>query len=136
MIEGKFSFVKQRLPLHPERVDHDGKVVTVLVKRPEEKGSDVALASHLIFDALDGVADSYAVLTNDSDLAPPVEMLTQRGHDVSLISVAGANYNKAFDAAGIRTVRQVRRGTLHASQFPRVLLDDQGRPVRKPPNWP
>ncbi|MGN6271781.1 MAG: NYN domain-containing protein [Protaetiibacter sp.] len=135
-IEGKFSFVKQRLPLHPERIDHDGKVITVLVKRPEEKGSDVALASHLILDALDGVADSYAILTNDSDLAPPVEMLTQRGHDVSLVSVAGANYNKAFDAAGIRTVRQIRRGTLRASQFPRVLVDEQGRAIRKPPSWP
>lgn len=70
IIEGKFSFVKQWLPLQPEQLDAQGQVVTTFVKRPEEKGTDVALASHLILDAVDGVADSYAVLTNDSVLAP------------------------------------------------------------------
>lgn len=135
IVEGKFSFVRQWLPLHPEKLDVHGKVITTLVKRPEEKGTDVALASHLILDALDGVADSYAVLTNDSDLAPPVEMLAQRGHDVALVSVAGSNYNKAFDLAGIRTVRQIRRATLHASQFPSTLVDGEGRTIRKPPTW-
>ena len=136
IIEGKFSFVKQWLPLQPEQLDANGKVVTTLVKRPEEKGTDVALASHLIFDAMDGVADSYAVLTNDSDLVPPVEMLTRRGHDLALVSVAGPSYNKAFDAAGIRTMRQIREGTPRASQFPATLVDGQGRTIRKPPSWP
>lgn len=41
------------------------------VNRPEEKGSDVALASHLLVDALENRADSYALITNDSDLVPP-----------------------------------------------------------------
>lgn len=48
IIEGKFNFVKQHLPVHPQEVGEDGRVLTVRVKRPEEKGSDVALASHLI----------------------------------------------------------------------------------------
>jgi len=136
IIEGKFSFVKQWLPLQPEQLDETGKVVTTLVKRPEEKGTDVALASHLIFDAVDGLADSYAVLTNDSDLVPPMEMLSNRGHDLALVSVAGANYNKAFNAAGLRAVRQIRQGTLRASQLPTTILDGQGRTIRKPPSWP
>jgi uncharacterized LabA/DUF88 family protein len=136
IIEGKFSFVKQWLPLQPEQVDASGKVITTFVKRPEEKGTDVALASHLILDAIDGVADSYAVLTNDSDLVPPMEMLSKRGHDLALVSVAGPQYNKAFNAAGLRTVRQVRQGTLRASQFPATILDGKGRSIRKPPTWP
>ncbi len=37
IFEGKFSFVKQRLPLHPEQLDANGKVITTLIKRPEEK---------------------------------------------------------------------------------------------------
>ena len=136
IIEGKFSFVKQWLPLQPEQLDAGGKVMTTLVKRPEEKGTDVALASHLIFDAMDGVADSYAVLTNDSDLVPPVEMLATRGHDLTLVSVAGPNYNKAFGAVGLKSVRQIREGTLRASQFPATLVDGLGRTIRKPPTWP
>jgi uncharacterized LabA/DUF88 family protein len=136
IIEGKFSFVKQWLPLHPEQVDADGKVITTLVKRPEEKGTDVALASHLILDAIDQVADSYAIVTNDSDLVPPVKMLAKRGHDLALVSVAGPHYNKAFDGAGLSAVRQIREGTLRAAQFPAAIVDSHGRTIRKPPSWP
>ena len=126
IIEGKFSFVKQRLPLHPEQLDADGKVITTLIKRPEEKGTDVALASHLIFDALDGVADSYAVLTNDWIRAAGGDADAARARR-GVVSVAGASYNKAFDVAGIRTVRQIRQGTLRASQFPATLVDGRGQ---------
>lgn len=135
IITGTFSFVKQWLPVHPEVLDPDGRVVTALVKRPEEKGTDVALASHLIFDAVDGVADSFAIVTNDSDLVPPLTMLAKRGHSLALISVAGSAYNKAFDGIGLDTVRQIRRGTLHSSQFSPVLRDAEGRTIRKPPTW-
>ncbi|MGO1532384.1 MAG: NYN domain-containing protein [Microbacterium gubbeenense] len=135
VIEGKFNFVKQFLPLHPEQVDTSGRVVTVRVKRPEEKGSDVALASHLIVDALEDRADSYAVVTNDSDLVPPMQLLRARNKDLALVSVAQEKYNKAFELAGIETVRQIRQGTLAASQFTPTLVDDAGRTIRKPPTW-
>lgn len=135
VITGTFSFVKQWLPMHPEVLGPDGKVRTTLVKRPEEKGTDVALASHLIFDAVDGVADSFAVVTNDSDLVPPLSMLAKRGHSLALISVAGSAYNKTFEGIGLDAIRQIRRGTLHSSQFPLVLRDAQGRTIRKPPTW-
>ncbi len=136
IIEGKFNFVKQHLPLHPERLDSTGRVATVKVKRPEEKGSDVALASHLLVDAFEGRADSYAVVTNDSDLVPPMQMLGARGTASALVSVAHERYNKAFDGVGIETVRQIRRGMLEASQFPPSIQDAEGRTIRKPPNWP
>lgn len=136
IIEGSFSYVKQHLPLHPEQLDESGRVRTVQVKRPEEKGTDVALATHLLMDAVDRVADSYAIITNDSDLVPPVKMLTSRGHSVALVSVAGPRYNKAFDHVGLETIRQIRRGTLRASQFPNSLVDSDGRRFHKPASWP
>lgn len=136
IVEGKFQFSRQYLPLHPEQLDGSGRVITVRVKRPEEKGSDVALASHLIFDALESRADSFAVITNDSDLVPPMQMLATRGRPVALVSVAREKYNKAFELAGIETVRQIRRGTLAASQFPDRIVDGDGRTIRKPPTWP
>ena len=80
-------------------------------------------------------ADSYAVVTNDSDLVPPMQLLSARKRSLALVSVAGARYNKAFDDAGLQTVRQIRRGTLAASQLPAVLLDEFGRTIRKPPTW-
>lgn len=67
IIEGKFLFSKQMLPVYPERLDANGRVEFVKVKRPEEKGSDVSLAAHLMLDAFRDSADLYAVATNDSD---------------------------------------------------------------------
>jgi uncharacterized LabA/DUF88 family protein len=136
IVTGTFHFARQYLPLHPEQLDQDGKVVTVCVKRPEEKGTDVALATQLVVDAFDRAADSYAVVTNDSDLVPPVQVLSDRGIDVSLVSVAEERYNKAFAQAGISGVRQIRRGVLESSQLPRTIVDAQGRTIRKPPTWP
>lgn len=136
VVMGTFHFVRQYLPLHPEQLDPEGKVVTVRVKRPEEKGTDVALATHLVVDALDGAADSFALITNDSDLVPPVRALTSRGVDITLVSVAEARYNKAFHEAGISGVRQIRRGTLAAAQLPERVVDPDGRTIRKPPSWP
>ncbi|MEW1963401.1 NYN domain-containing protein [Microbacterium sp. NPDC077644] len=136
IIEGKFSFVKQYLPVHPEEVDENGRVVTVRVKRPEEKGSDVALASNLLIDAMEDRADSYAIVTNDSDLVPPMQLLSERGKGIALVSVAHEKYNKAFEEVGLETVRQIRRGTLAASQFAMAVKDDEGRTIRKPPSWP
>jgi hypothetical protein len=45
----------------------------VRVWRTEEKGSDVNLASHLIVDARDQTFEKAAVVSNDSDLAWPIE---------------------------------------------------------------
>lgn len=136
IVEGNFLFTKPWLPLHPEVHDEVGHVLTVRVKRPEEKGTDVALASHLIFDAIEGAAEAFAVITNDSDLVAPVRMLTARGHQVHLVSVAGSQYNKAFDAAGIKSVRQIRRGLLVASQFPDSVRGADGQGIKKPKEWP
>ncbi len=135
IVEGQFSFIRQYLPVHPEQTDSDGQVKTVRVKRPEEKGTDVALATHLIVDAFDEVADSFAVVTNDSDLVPPVRMLCSRGHDLAIVSVADEAYNKAFDDLGLSAIRQIRRGTLRSSQLPERFVDADGRTIRKPPTW-
>jgi len=136
IVEGKFIFSKQHLPLHPEELDEAGRVRTVQVERPEEKGSDVALASHLVVDALENRADSYALITNVSDLVPPLRLLSSRGKDLTLVSVVNEKYNKAFESAGLRAIRQIRRGTLASSQFPATLRDAEGRTFRKPPTWP
>lgn len=135
IVEGTFLFNRQYLPLHPEVLDPSGRVVTVRVKRPEEKGTDVALASHLLVDAFDGAADSFAVVTNDSDLVPPMRMLAARGRSLALVSVAGDRYNKAFASIGLETVRQIRAGTLASSQFPDSLEDAAGRILHRPRRW-
>ena len=51
--------------------------VVAKVWKTEEKGSDVNLASHLVYDACQGSFDVAAVLSNDTDLVEPIRIVTQ-----------------------------------------------------------
>ena len=55
-----------------------GGPATVEVLRTEEKGTDVNLATFLMVDCCDGDFDEAVVISNDSDLATPVEIVRQR----------------------------------------------------------
>lgn len=132
---GRYILSKQWLPIHPQEIV-EGRVKTVRVKRPEEKGTDVSLASHLMLDAFRDRSDLYAVVTNDSDLVTPLQLLaTEARRNVGLVSVAGSRYNKAFDDVPLYTVRKIRRGTLQESQLSDRVQDAEGRWVHKPTSW-
>ncbi len=45
------------------------------VARREEKGSDVNVASHMFVDVLGGSVDAAVVVSNDSDLKMPVDVV-------------------------------------------------------------
>ena len=47
------------------------------VVKTEEKGTDVNIASHLIHDAHNGVFELAIVISNDSDLVEPVQIVVQ-----------------------------------------------------------
>ena len=53
--------------------------------RPEEKGSDVNLASRLLNDAWSDAFDVAAVLTTDSDLTAPIRLSVARNKTVLII---------------------------------------------------
>ncbi|MEE8374738.1 MAG: NYN domain-containing protein, partial [Acidimicrobiia bacterium] len=58
-----------------------GQNKSVVVQLPEEKGSDVNLASHLLSDAFTGRFEKAAVITNDADLAEPIRIVQ---HEIGL----------------------------------------------------
>lgn len=53
-------------------------VFMVSVARREEKGSDVNVASHLMLDVLEKRIDAAIVISNDSDLAFPIDLARRR----------------------------------------------------------
>lgn len=123
-----------RMPLHPWSLDAGGAPETVLVKRTREKGSDVNLATHLLWDALHREADAYAVLTNDSDLVTPVRMLRlMKGCDVGVISPTEQGSQHLSAVASWQ--RHLRRGVLAECQLPPVVETLTGRLVVKPEDW-
>ena len=109
---------------------------TVLHWKTEEKGSDVRLASRLVADACHKRFDLALVVTNDSDLLPPIQIVRNEIH-LPIIVVAPTINNRrvAIDLKNAATsVREVRANALAASQFAWSLTDKTGT-FTKPKEW-
>lgn len=106
---------------------------TAHVLRTEEKGTDVNLASYLLLDAFREDCETAIVVSNDADLKTPVEIAkTELGISVGVLNPHPLK-RRSFDLQPT-FFKQLRRGPIAASQFPRVLKDAQGK-IRKPPSW-
>lgn len=103
------------------------------VVKTEEKGSDVNLATHLISDAYEDRFDVAVLITNDSDLLGPVQLVAQRlGKKVGILN---PQKRASFVLKAAATFfKPIREGVLKASQFANPLTDASGS-FRKPPNW-
>lgn len=133
---GKYRVDPRVMPKHPTTFDEDGRPVTVKVKKTEEKGSDVSLASHLLLDAFLDEAEIYVVCTNDSDLVTPLRMVRfDLGRQTGLLSPMepkrASNELKQTDPS---IHRQVTLAALGASQLPDQLHDLHGV-IHRPAKW-
>ncbi|MGH3983222.1 MAG: NYN domain-containing protein [Pseudonocardiaceae bacterium] len=107
---------------------------TVEVIKTEEKGSDVNLATYLLTDAFRADADTFVLISNDSDLMEPIRLVRQElGYRVGIV-----NPHQVISRALQRTqpsfTKQIRQGVLAASQFPAKLSDAHGT-ITKPATW-
>lgn len=131
---GQFRTDPRRRPLaHPIQ----GVPRTVEILETREKGSDVNLATNLIGDGYDNDYEQAVVISNDSDLASPVAMVSSKLHlPVGVINPSpnlriGAP-KQLRDAATFQ--RRIRKKTLRDCQFPETLSDENGV-ITKPPEW-
>ncbi|WP_374109219.1 NYN domain-containing protein [Rhizobium sp. B21/90] len=111
----------------------------------EEKQSDVNLALQLYDDALSGEIDQVVLVTNDTDLAPALEMLKQRcPHIVRGLVVPtrkvgeGGHLEREANVSLAKLAHWVRRhiseDELRASQLPDVIPGRRRASV-KPYSW-
>lgn len=112
--------------------------VLVKIRQTEEKGSDVNLATDLLKDAL-GTREcrTALVVTNDSDLAYPLEVVQEFGIRVILVNPFLQSNQR--EAEGLRRIPVHRRiqlepSHLQASQLP-DLITVQGRRLSRPTAW-
>lgn len=98
----------------------------VKVRRIEEKGSDVNLASHIVRDAFTDAFDVAAILSNDTDLIEPIRIVTEElGKPVGLLSPVS---NPSPGLARVASfIRRIRPQHLEVSQLPHVV-GGQARP--------
>jgi hypothetical protein len=109
---------------------------TALVKKTEEKGSDVNLASYMLLDGFRKEYDAAIVISNDSDLAEPVRMVRKElGLKVVVLLPCGPNSRPSVELRKAASRHQlIQTSTLASSQFPPTLTDANGT-ITKPPTW-
>lgn len=136
IVEGTFLESPIILPT-AESIAKGGALEYVEVVKPEEKGSDVNLAVHMVNDAHNNLYDVAIVVSNDSDLAEAVRIVTQeRGKTVGIINPqeGRASYTLARYAHFVKSIRSAN--ILQACQFDRDVKDATGAIVAsKPPEW-
>ena len=115
---GQFKRRRKARPL-ADKLDK-GIVDIVVVIDTEEKGSDVSLGAHLVWDACHDKMDVALVLSNDSDLQTPVTM----AEEVSGVRVITVNPHKAFRSAA--TAAEPRQAHPESEAAPSVPATQPG----------
>lgn len=145
IIEGQFKGRHKWLPDSADvlQIETDERAgISVIGRRPimkcvykcEEKGTDVNLAAHLLHDAHLARFEFGLVISNDSDLAMAIGLVTQE------VGLPVGVYSPQRDAvlAELRAVstfyRQMPRRHLASCQLPNTLVDSIG-PIQKPATW-
>jgi uncharacterized LabA/DUF88 family protein len=132
-IYGSFLVSKTRLP----RADGDpSNPEFVSVLKPEEKGSDVNLAAHMVSDAAKGLYEAAVLVTNDSDFAEAMRIVrSDWGRLVGVLYPERRGLNSRLQAQA-SFARPLRPGVLKACQFAARLADDgKDGPITKPSSW-
>ena len=128
---GEFVSRRAVLPLADE---DPPKTVTVI--RTEEKRTDVNLATYLLVDCFDDDFDEAVIVSNDSDLTLPVEMVVGKfGKPVGMVNPhPRSRLSRALSKATTFQIRAINRSVLERSQFPDTLSDAGGE-FHRPPRW-
>ena len=95
-----------------------------------EKGSDVNLAAHLLNDAWNEVFEIAAVISNDTDLLTPIEMVKRQGKEIFIVCPPTHEVAQRLHKA-VSKVRRIRKKHLSDAQFPDPLTDT----ISKPQGW-
>ena len=110
-----------------------GVVDFVAVIDTEEKGSDVSLGAHLVWDACHQEMDVALVMSNDSDLQTPVDMAERAG--ILVVTVNPHKLSKQARHLFGADKRTLSRRLLARSQLPDPVQDVRGNQIHKPREW-
>ena len=147
IIEGHFVQWPRLMPQYPLAYINNNTrnpPQRVQVQRSEEKGSDVNLAAKLVYDSCINNVDEFIVISNDSDLALAIELVTgQIGKPVIVVNPNRTSRARYFPGCKIsadlkrvatRFMVSINDPVLAKSQFPLTLTDTFGT-ITKPTSW-
>lgn len=116
--------------LDPMSQDGDGLIAGF--RSFEEKGSDVNLAVNLINDGWKGEFDAMAVVSNDTDLVPAIDVVVSE-LEIPVFVVCPQKRRVSPELEKAATyVRHINPSMLARSQFPETL---PGTAIQRPVSW-
>lgn len=123
-------FLSERLTL--PKADGSGPVEVI---RSKEKGSDVNLATHLMWDAFKDHFETAVLITGDLDFLAPIRTVKSLKKEVGLLNPQRnqGSKSKLHDAATFS--KPIREKPLAECQLPNELQDSGGKKIHKPPEW-
>ncbi len=133
IIEGTFRDRRKRgvIVEPPVKVQ---RIVTI--STPEEKQTDVNIATEMIFDAFTNACDKAVVISNDADLSRSIlRVRTELQVEVIVVNPSKAEHSPRALFESASSVRQLEEHELQMSQFPATVMTYQGRAISKPASW-
>ena len=113
---------------------HGSRPWKSLVELPQEKFTDVAIASHLLRDFCRGACDCALVVSNDSDLRPAIELAVGDGHHVGVFSPMRTVSRDLERVAS--WAKPIRAELLAQCQMPdEVRVPGSSRTLSRPAAW-
>jgi uncharacterized LabA/DUF88 family protein len=108
----------------------------VQILKAEEKGSDVNLASFLLKDCFSNDFDEAVVISNDSDLTTPIEIVVKDcGKPVMIVNPHLEKYlSRQLISVASDHRRTINMSVYRECQFPQSITDSIGT-FTKPPTW-
>jgi uncharacterized LabA/DUF88 family protein len=114
---GRISTVTRIYPVHPRAGEDSSKSATIKVRKLEEKGSDVALGSYMVFDAFTKTADLFALMSSDTDFEPTLKLLRDQLNLSIGVLCTTENLPKLFTRLEPNVVRYVRQSQILNSRL-------------------
>jgi uncharacterized LabA/DUF88 family protein len=127
-----YGLFKTRRVWLPRANRKPGEERFIEVLRTDEKGSDVNLATALLADGFRDEYDVAVVVSNDSDLVRPIQVVREELKKVVGVVITDAKTVKSALPADFH--KRISAGVLTSCQFKDTVRDEKG-PIRKPAKW-
>jgi uncharacterized LabA/DUF88 family protein len=128
--------VRVKLGTYTERRDDMLHFITMEktpILRTEEKGSDVNLATFLIADAFNKQFEKAVVVSNDSDLKTPVNLVKSMKLQIQVVNPS--QDKDVLKPEPTKPNPRILESDLAASQFPSPITLKSGTVIERPPSW-
>ena len=132
VIYGHFLSSSSRMPLANPSASGPS-IVEVL--KTEEKGSDVNIATHILWDAVQNKYQVAALISNDSDLVCPLQIIRSELRKTVAILNPAKSHQSTVLRANADFWKDIRLTHLQQCQLPNPLKLLNGQVLHKPLSW-